>query len=61
MVGAIEGDSIPQLFIPKLIDYYKKGLFPFDKLVRFYDLHEINQAFEDSKSGKTVKPIIKMP
>ncbi|SDJ86373.1 NAD(P)-dependent alcohol dehydrogenase [Sediminibacillus albus] len=60
LVGAIEGNSIPQLFIPKLIEYYKKGLFPFDKLVKFYSLKDINQAFEDSKQGTTVKPIVKM-
>jgi aryl-alcohol dehydrogenase len=59
--GAIQGDSIPQLFIPKLVEYYKAGKFPFDKLVKFYKFEEINQAMEDSISGKTIKPIIKMP
>jgi aryl-alcohol dehydrogenase len=60
MVGVIEGDAVPQLFIPQLVEYYKKGLFPFDKLVNFYEFQEINQAFEDSKSGITIKPILKM-
>jgi aryl-alcohol dehydrogenase len=60
MIGIVEGDSIPQLFIPKLIEYYKRGQFPFDKLVKFYDLDDINQAFEDSKKGITVKPVVKM-
>lgn len=60
MVGVIEGDSIPQLFIPQLVDYYKNGLFPFDKLVEFYEFDQINEAFEDSKTGKTIKPILKI-
>ena len=60
MVGVIEGDAVPQLFIPQLVEYYKKGLFPFDKLVRFYSFSEINQAFEDSKNGSTIKPILKI-
>ncbi|MPW26458.1 zinc-binding dehydrogenase [Alkalibaculum sp. M08DMB] len=60
MVGYIEGNSVPQVFIPKLIKYFKKGLFPIDKLVKVYDLEEINVAFEDSHKGITVKPIIKM-
>ncbi|WP_053220329.1 NAD(P)-dependent alcohol dehydrogenase [Virgibacillus senegalensis] len=60
LVGAIEGNAIPQLFIPKLIEYYKKGQFPFDKLINFYELKDINQAFDDSKQGTTVKPIVKM-
>ncbi|MFC4558979.1 NAD(P)-dependent alcohol dehydrogenase [Virgibacillus kekensis] len=61
LVGAIEGDSVPQVFIPQLIDYYRKGQFPFDKLVKYYELGEINKAFDESKEGKTVKPIVKMP
>ncbi len=59
LVGAIEGDSVPQVFIPQLVEYYKEGKFPFDRLVKFYEMDEINQAFEESKEGKTVKPIVK--
>jgi len=60
MVGVIEGDAVPQLFIPQLVEYYKKGLFPFDRLVKFYQFQEINQAFEDSKTGITIKPVLKI-
>lgn len=60
MMGVIEGDAVPKLFIPQLIVYYKKGLFPFDKLIRFYAFDEINKAFEDSAKGITVKPVIKI-
>ncbi|MEK5058371.1 aryl-alcohol dehydrogenase [Paenibacillus sp. FSL H7-0326] len=60
LVASIEGDAVPQLFIPKLIEYYKQGRFPFDKLVKFYDFSDINKAFADSKSGVAVKPIVKM-
>lgn len=56
--GVIEGDAVPQLFIPKLVDFYRKGQFEIDKLSKFYDFEDIDQAFEDSKNGKTVKPII---
>ena len=57
----IEGDSVPDIFIPRLINMYQQGLFPFDKLIKFYDLAEINQAVEDSESGKTLKAILRMP
>jgi Zn-dependent alcohol dehydrogenase len=33
---------------------YKEGKFPFDKIVESYPFEEINQAVEDSESGKTV-------
>jgi aryl-alcohol dehydrogenase len=60
MIGVIEGDSVPRVFIPKLIDFYRAGLFPFDKLVRFYPFDRIGQAFEDSAKGTTIKPILKV-
>lgn len=60
MIGVIEGDSVPRVFIPQLIEYYKAGDFPFDKLVKFYDFSQINQAFADSASGSTIKPIVKI-
>lgn len=59
MIGVIEGDSVPRVFIPQLIEYFNKGHFPFDKLVKFYDFKDLEQAFEDSKNGSTIKPIIK--
>lgn len=57
----VEGDSVPDIFIPQLIEMYKKGIFPFDKLIKFYDLNDINQAVEDSEKGTTLKAIIRMP
>lgn len=54
------GDAVPALLIPKLIELYRQGRFPFDRLVRFYPLDQINAAFADSQSGETVKPIIRM-
>ncbi len=49
MMGVIEGDSVPNVFIPQLVAYYKNGQFPFDKLVKFYEFNQINEAFEASK------------
>jgi len=60
MIGVIEGDSVPRVFIPQLVEFYKTGKFPFDKLIKFYDFSEINQAFEDSATGVTVKPVLKL-
>jgi aryl-alcohol dehydrogenase len=57
--GVIEGDCNPELFIPQLIDLYKQGRFPFDRLIKFYSLEQINEAAEDSEKGKTLKPVLK--
>ncbi|WP_433949905.1 NAD(P)-dependent alcohol dehydrogenase [Brevundimonas bullata] len=57
--GIIEGDSVPQVFIPQLIELWRLGKFPFDRLVKFYDLADINQAIADSESGLVLKPIVR--
>jgi len=58
--GVVEGCCIPQLFIPKLINYYKQGRFPFDKMIKYYKFEDINQAFADTKSGKVIKAVLVM-
>ena len=58
MSMVIEGDSVPQPFIPQLISLYDAGVFPFDKLVKKYDIADINEAFADSESGVTLKPVV---
>jgi aryl-alcohol dehydrogenase len=52
--------SAPRLFIPRLIDLYRRGRFPFDRLIRTYPFEEINRAAEDSEKGVTVKPVVLM-
>lgn len=60
MVGVIEGDSVPRVFIPQLVAYYKAGRFPFDRLVKSYEFSDIERAFEDSKRGATIKPVLRI-
>ena len=57
--GIIEGDSIPDLFIPKLIELYRQGGLPFDRLITFYPFDEINNAVEDMEKGRVIKPVLR--
>jgi aryl-alcohol dehydrogenase len=57
--GILEGDAVSQLFIPQLIEYYKQGRFPIDKLITYYPMSEINQAVDDMLSGKVLKAVIR--
>jgi len=59
-VGIIQGDAVPQHFIPKLIELYRAGKFPFDRLVKFYDFPDINRAMDASRRGETIKPVLRM-
>ena len=56
--GIMEGDAIPDIFIPQMIELYMQGRFPFDKLIRFYPFKDINKAVEDSEKGLAVKPVL---
>ncbi|MBT0567798.1 NAD(P)-dependent alcohol dehydrogenase [Williamsia sp. CHRR-6] len=56
----IEGDSVPQVFIPRLIRLYRAGLFPFDKLIQTFPFAEIGDAFVASEHGEVVKPVLVM-
>ena len=55
--GVIEGDAYPAEFIPKMIEWHRRGMFPIEKLVKTYRLDQINEAQHDSESGATIKPI----
>jgi aryl-alcohol dehydrogenase len=54
----VQGSSVPQVFVPRLVELFKQGRFPLDKLVKTYKLDDINTAFDDSESGVTVKPVV---
>lgn len=58
VMGIIEGQAVPKNFIPKLIELYRQGRLPLEKIVRFYAFDEINQAVSDSESGEVVKAIL---
>ncbi|MEE6716815.1 NAD(P)-dependent alcohol dehydrogenase [Schleiferilactobacillus harbinensis] len=58
IVGVNMGDSIPQIDIPRLIKFYQMGMFDFDKTEKFYKFDQINEANADSRSGKTIKPVL---
>jgi len=57
--GVVEGSSRTHEFIPHLAQLNADGRFPFDELITFYDLDDINDAVADSLSGKVVKPVVR--
>ena len=59
--GVIQGDSVPQQFIPHLADYIMAGRFPVERMITYYDLGDINRAADESSKGKTIKPVLRMP
>jgi aryl-alcohol dehydrogenase len=58
--GILGGDAIADLFIPRLIEIYQQGRFPFDRMITFYPFEEINRAVEDMEQGRVVKPVLRL-
>jgi len=59
--GVLGGDAAPRTFIPMLIEFWRQGRFPFDRLLTFYPFEEIGRAFEDARTGRAIKPVLTMP
>jgi aryl-alcohol dehydrogenase len=56
--GSIEGDAIPQRFIPQLIEHYRAGRLPLEKLVQTYSFDQVNEAVAASHKGIAIKPVL---
>jgi len=59
VTGIIQGDSTPELFVPRLIELYGQGRFPFDRMIRFYPLDEIDGAVADVEEGRVIKAVLR--
>jgi aryl-alcohol dehydrogenase/geraniol dehydrogenase (NAD+) len=53
-----EGDADPQTFIPQMIEWYKAGKFPFDRLIKTFPFAQINEAAHASETGQAIKPVL---
>lgn len=58
LVGVIEGDAIPQVFVPRLVALHLDGLFPFTELITEYPYTQVNRAITDAESGECIKPVL---
>ncbi|MDT2007453.1 NAD(P)-dependent alcohol dehydrogenase [Rhodococcus opacus] len=58
VMGILEGDAVPQSFLPRLIELWRQDRFPFDRLIRTYPLADIAAAEADAASGATIKPVL---
>src|SRR5580692_7216640 len=59
--GVVQGDSVPQEFIPRLVDLIMAKKFPIERMIKFYDFADINLAAQESSAGIAIKPVLRMP
>lgn len=60
IVGILGGSGRSDTLIGTLVELHRQGRFPFDRLVRFYDLAQIDEALAASHRGDVLKPILRM-
>ena len=58
--GVVEGDAVPGVFIPQLVDLFRQGLLPVDKIVTSFPFDEINHAIDQMETGAVIKPVLLM-
>lgn len=58
VVQVMEGDSDPQRFIPQLVEHWRAGRLPLDRLVTTFPLADIDAAEGAARAGSVVKPVL---
>ena len=58
IVNILEGSADPQTFIPRMIELWRAGRFPFDRLIETFPLDRIGDAEQSSLAGGVIKPVL---
>jgi len=56
--GIIEGDSDPDAFIPVLIEHWRAGRLPLEKLIKAFPFDQVNAAIAAQHHGDCVKVVL---
>jgi aryl-alcohol dehydrogenase len=60
IVGVLGGSGRSQTLIGALMSLHAQGRFPFDRLVEWFDLADVEDALAASYSGEVVKPVLRL-
>lgn len=58
--GIIGGNANPKTFIPLMIEFWRQGRFPFDRLITEFPFRDIRTAWDKYREGSVVKPVLRM-
>lgn len=58
VTGVISGSSVPATFVPALIELYRSGRFPIDRLVGYFAFDRIGDALAAARKGEIVKSVL---
>jgi aryl-alcohol dehydrogenase len=60
IVSVLEGDSVPDVFIPQLAQWVLTGDMPIGKLTTNYRFEDVAIALDDAHAGRVIKPVLRM-
>lgn len=58
--GFLGGGANAKVFIPMIAEYWRKGMFPFERLITEFPFSQIDEAWEQFRAGKVIKPVLRM-
>ncbi|OJJ31360.1 hypothetical protein ASPWEDRAFT_45306 [Aspergillus wentii DTO 134E9] len=58
VMGCMEGDSVPEKALKDMIQWYRDGKFPIEKLVSYFPAAEYKEAVDKLKDGSVIKPVL---
>ncbi|MEU3340065.1 NAD(P)-dependent alcohol dehydrogenase [Streptomyces sp. NPDC006668] len=59
--GIIGGSANPHVLIPQLVDYWRAGRFPFDRMIEGFPFSDFAHAWTETGSGRVIKAVLRMP
>jgi aryl-alcohol dehydrogenase len=58
--GILGGEGQSEALLPTLVELHAQGRYPFDRLVQFFELDQVNEAMAASARGDVLKPVLRM-
>ncbi|MGW6461676.1 zinc-binding dehydrogenase, partial [Streptomyces sp. NPDC055078] len=58
VTGIVAGSSLPQLFLPQLLELNAEGRFPVEKMITYFPFEQINEAVAAVRSGSVGKAVL---
>ncbi|OQV09754.1 Alcohol dehydrogenase GroES-like domain-containing protein [Cladophialophora immunda] len=58
LLGSMEGGVRPIDYVPRMIQWYRSGRFPIDKLVKYFPVENFQEALHEMEAGTAIKPIL---
>jgi aryl-alcohol dehydrogenase len=60
VLGCVEGDAVPSVFIPRLLRLHRAGRFPFEEMITLFPFAELDHVADLATRGAVIKPVLVM-